>query len=111
LIIQSFSIMPDGRTKNGGARRGAGRKAEKDLHELQRVMEEACPYDERVDAFRVMLARAKSGDIGAMKLMFGYLYGTPVQRTEIAGADGNPIVIRNITAIHPTDTRPDADNE
>lgn len=73
---------PGHKLAKGGARPGAGRKSDKDLQELQRVMAEACPYDERVDAFRVMVARAKSGDAGMMKLLFGYLYGTPVQRMQ-----------------------------
>jgi hypothetical protein len=68
--------------RKGKPNPNAGRKTDKDLAELQRVMAEACPYEERVDAFRVLVAKAKASDVGALKLLFGYLYGTPVQRVQ-----------------------------
>lgn len=97
---------------HGGARPNSGRKPKGEIEELQRVLEEAVPFEERVDAMRVLLSRAKTSDVGAMKLLFGYLYGTPVQRTvaEISGANGGPIEIKTIEAVKPPNERPDGDN-
>jgi hypothetical protein len=97
--------------RKGKASPNSGRKTDKTLSELQRVMEEACPYQDRVEAFRVLTGSAKAGDVNAAKLMFGYLYGTPLQRTEIAGADGRPIEIVSVEAVKPENARPDRDNE
>jgi hypothetical protein len=77
-----FNLMADGRKNNGGTRRNAGRKTDKNLTELQRVLDEACPYEARVEAMRVLVSKAQASDVGAAKLLFGYLYGTPIQRMQ-----------------------------
>lgn len=81
--------------RKGKSAPNSGRKADKDIAELQRVMDKALDFEERVEIFRVMGARARSGDSGAAKLVLGYLYGTPVQRAEITGAGGGPIEMKH----------------
>lgn len=79
---------------HGGTRPNSGRKPKGEIEELQRILDEAVPYEERVDAMRVLLARAKSSDVGALKLLLGYLYGTPVQRQAVeANITENRIIV------------------
>jgi hypothetical protein len=92
LINQSFSIMVDGRKKNGGVRRGSGRKRKFDEAELMRVMDAACDFEDRVKLFRVQVSRAQTGDTQAAALVLSYMYGKPIQRQEVTGADGEPLV-------------------
>ena len=41
------------------------------------------------------VARAKAGDTQARKWLSDYLLGPPVQRTEVTGAGGGPLVVVN----------------
>jgi hypothetical protein len=95
---------------HGGKRLNAGRKTEKDIHSLQQVLDEALSHEERVEIFRVMGSRARSGDSNAARVVLGYLYGTPLQRTEISGADGAPLAITIIEAVKPENARSNGDN-
>lgn len=43
---------------------------------------------------RIVSDKAKRGNLAAAKIVFDYLLGLPVQRTEITGKDGNAIKIK-----------------
>jgi hypothetical protein len=97
---------------HGGKRTNAGRKPKELSEELKRVFDAACSFEERVEIFRAMAGEAKGGNVKAASLVFGYLYGTPVQRSvsEISGVGGKPIEIKSIEAVKPANARPDGDN-
>jgi hypothetical protein len=42
---------------------------------------------------------AERGDLGAIKLILEYLYGKPIDRQEITGADGKPMEINVIEIV------------
>jgi hypothetical protein len=50
----------------------------------------------------VAIARAKTGDSTARQWLSDYLMGKPVQRQEVTGADGGPIVVVNWDDSDPT---------
>jgi hypothetical protein len=93
----------DGRSKNGGARPGAGRKRKDDENDLITMLDACIKPEEWKEMFSVMFARACSGDILAGKLLMAYRYGMPVQRQELSGPDGSevPIGYRMMTAPTP----------
>ena len=74
---------------HGGARPGAGRKPIKVREEL---VDKLTPYDD--DVLGVMVEQAKHGEPWAVKLFLEYRYGKPVQRQEISGPDGDPMVVK-----------------
>jgi hypothetical protein len=86
--------MADGRAKNGGARPGAGRKRKADELELQSLLIEAWPLNERRLTLEKLALKAR-GDtkdsIEAARLLLAYTYGKPIDRQEVSGPDGAPL--------------------
>lgn len=88
----------------GGTRKGAGRKPDAIRDELTSILDEACPREARTTLFRGLVARAQAGDSKAAALVLAYIYGKPVERKEVTGADGGAfeIVLREVVANHDT---------
>lgn len=67
------------------------------------ILKSVCTPDEWRAVCMVALVAAKAGDAVARKWISDYLLGTPVQRTEVTGADGGAlqteIVIRYSDAV------------
>jgi hypothetical protein len=84
--------MANGR---GGRRPGAGRKRKADELELMNLLNTAWPLAERRAAIERLVEISKSGinSIDAIKLLFAYAYGRPVERKEITGADGGALEV------------------
>lgn len=79
---------------HGGARPGAGRKPRFQDLDLQGLLSEAWPREQRYAAFVRLAEKATSdrGDsIDAMRLLLSYAYGKPIERQEISGPDGEPV--------------------
>lgn len=90
--------MGDGRVKNGGARSGAGRKTKRDEDDLLRRLKTACKRgkeDLLDEVFRKLVEDATSTSqktrSEARKLLLAYIYGRPVERQEVSGADGKDL--------------------
>jgi hypothetical protein len=90
---------------HGGARPGAGRKskttAERQDSNLSIALAKADP--EAVEGMVAsMIAEAQGGNVKAFLALAPYLFGSPAQRHEVAGADGGPIVF----SLHLGDAEP-----
>lgn len=81
--------MADGRAKNGGARPGAGRKRKADELELQSLLIESWPLDQRRLTLESLATKARGQTkdaIEAARLLLAYAYGKPIDRQEHSGA-------------------------
>ena len=91
--------MADGRKTNGGKRTGAGRKSRAEEAGLQRLLEECFTDADRRACIKALVARTKPGknfSMEAVKLLFAYAYGKPVDRQEITGAEGGSVQVNVI---------------
>lgn len=71
------------KNNHGGARRGAGRKSDNELHELRATMADVWTQDAREAAIHKLASMAEQGDIGAARLLMSYAYGTPPSGDEL----------------------------
>jgi hypothetical protein len=76
---------------HGGARPNAGRKSKAEEAGLKALLDECVTERDRRALFRKLKQKALAGEDVAMGLLLGYLYGKPVQRQEITGAEGEPL--------------------
>ena len=67
----------EGTKKNGGARKGAGRKSK--AEELK-LIEKLTPYEDV--AINLLFKKIDAEDINALKMYFEYLYGKPKQQLQ-----------------------------
>lgn len=90
--------MPDGRINNGGARPGAGRPHKEQEINQEELFAEAIPRERRLLILRVMGSKAASGDIGATRFVWEYMYGKPKQPLpdEGDGSEGKPAPPRRL---------------
>jgi hypothetical protein len=79
-------------TNHGGKRPGAGRRPKRQSEELQRLLKKAWPKDAREAVIRKMSEEAQAGNVKAATLLLNYEFGKPVERQEITGADGEPLM-------------------
>ena len=75
--------MPDGRSRNGGARPGAGRKTKAADAELHRLLKKCWTKEDREAAFKVLAGRARLGSMEAIKFLSSYSFGKPIQRVMV----------------------------
>ena len=74
--------MADGRSKNGGARRGAGRPPRNREDEIDAALREAVTPDALIIVWRTLVSRAQMGDSREIGLLFAYKYGRPPSMDE-----------------------------
>ena len=85
--------MAEGGKKNGGARPGAGRKPIACRAELEALLAEGWPREQRVESVKRLAAAAVGGDFDAAKILLSYAYGKPTERKELSGSDGQPLKV------------------
>ncbi|HST21678.1 MAG TPA: hypothetical protein VLR90_11200 [Blastocatellia bacterium] len=66
----------------GGQKGRSGRKRKFDEEELLTLLSQAWPKPARLEAFKVLVERAVSGDLEALKLLMVYTYGKPKNMIE-----------------------------
>ena len=71
----------------------AGRKPSAAKKQLEELIDGAVTEADWSMLFRVLFARACSGDTKAATLILNYKFGRPLERQEISGPDGDPIPI------------------
>ena len=76
----------DGRSNNGGAREGAGRKPKTEEHEL---IEKLSPLESK--AFKALDNALQEGSNWAVKLWFEYMYGKPKEKVEVTKIKEQPL--------------------
>lgn len=75
-----------------GKPKGARHLTTKIIEAITKVSDgEGSPEDEQL--VRILLKKAKEGDMQAMKLIFNYVDGMPVQGIEHGGPEGGPITV------------------
>lgn len=72
---------------------GAGRKPREVEASYLRSMQKAVTEDDWIEIVTKAVTQAKRGDNAARKWLSDYLLGTPVNRTEITGAEGSAMEI------------------
>ena len=83
-----------GRFKKGEYSGGPGRPKKELEKEYQEIFTSTCtPVRFRAICEKVV-SKAQRGDHAAIKLVFDYLIGPPVQKQEHTGADGGPVIIQ-----------------
>lgn len=87
--------MPDGRKKNGGARKGAGRPKSDATFRTQEMRRRVLDFLDRDNNFEkileAMMLKALSGDVKAAKELFDRGFGKAPQ--QITGDPDNPIEV------------------
>jgi len=91
----------DGRSKNGGARPGAGRKSKSIEAGLNDLLDSIWTPERKTQTIEKIAFRAEQGDLEAAKFLFAYRFGKPIDRIEVTGEDGGPVQIQMIEAIRP----------
>lgn len=62
---------------------------------LRATLDKCFTQEDREELFRVLVVAALSnplGNVEVVKLLLGYTYGKPVERKEITGGDGEPLL-------------------
>lgn len=83
--------MDERKWKRGGRRPGSGRKPKAKEEGLINKLK---PYE--ADAHKQLIVSIKRGDAWALKLYFEYMYGKPIQRTDVT-TGGQPIQVTPIS--------------
>ena len=99
--------MANGRDANGRfvkghkALPGAGRPKRKTEERYIRAMMNAVSIADWRQIIRTGVGKAIEGDLGWARFIADYLAGKPIQRQEITGAEGDPIVfeVKNISLV------------
>ena len=90
---------------NPGKPKGARHMTTKLIEAITKV----CDGDEGpedVAILRKLVQKAKEGDMQAMKLIFNYVDGMPMQGIELTGKDGGSIDANLIVTFVPSNARP-----
>ena len=85
----------NGRFKKGYSG-GPGRPKKEREDRYREITLNTCTFDDWTRIIKKAVQQAKSGDSVARKWLADYLVGTPIQRQEIGGKDGAPILITTI---------------
>jgi hypothetical protein len=75
-----------GKSGNPGGKPGAARQ------ELNALLDEVFKPARRKKVLEKLIADAESGNHDARTLLLAYTYGKPVERQELTGADGEPLL-------------------
>ena len=78
-------------TGNGG---GPGRPKKEREVEYYRIMQTLCTSSDWATIVAKAVEQAKRGDAVARKFLADYLIGPPVERKEISGDNGGPIILK-----------------
>lgn len=78
--------------KHGGAREGAGRKPGSRKAEFEIVLDEVMTPNHLRALLLSTLKSALAGDRAARQILLAYYVGKPVERKEVTGADGAPLL-------------------
>jgi len=77
-----------------GNPKGRAKKEREDRY--REITLNTCTFDDWTRIIKKAVQQAKSGDSVARKWLADYLIGTPIQRQEIGGKDGGPVLITTI---------------
>jgi len=80
--------------KKGQSGNPKGRPKKEYEIEYANVIQSACSISDWKEICKVAISQAKRGDEKARKWLSDNLVGLPIQKSEIAGSDGKPIVIK-----------------
>lgn len=78
---------------HGGKRPGSGRKSKAEELGLKALLDECWTPAARRACVRKLSKLAAKGDLKAIELLMAYTFGKPRQAVDLAGADGEPLVI------------------
>jgi hypothetical protein len=99
--------MADGRTTNGGARRGAGQKPKAFLKERQRFLQKNVTQSELKKIVDVALAQAQAGNTDARKFIFDGYFGPETQQIDIGLAQEVADLISEVAGLITATTEAD----
>ena len=76
-----------------------GRKPKSHEEKVLEAVSRACSPADIQAIMEKLVSKAKTGNIQAAKIVLAYAIGMPVQKTEITGAGGGPVEIREIEVV------------
>jgi hypothetical protein len=76
-----------------------GRKPKSYNEKALEAVSRACKPDDIQAIMEVLVKKAQNGNIQAAKVVLSYAIGMPVQRTEITGADGGPVEVKEVEVV------------
>ena len=94
MVDSGVDIRNDKGQFVAGHPKTGGRKTRIDEEDKNKLFDKAFPKSKKVAILQKLGSMAERGDLGAIKLVLEYLYGRPIERKEITGADKQPLVIR-----------------
>lgn len=80
--------------KKGQSGNPNGRKPKEREIEYSNIIQSTCSPSDWKEICKTAIAQAKRGDERARKWLSDNLVGLPVQKNEITGKDGQPIVVK-----------------
>jgi hypothetical protein len=63
---------------------------------IEEILRKGWPKRSRLAVIRKLAEKAEEGDTRAAKLLLEHAYGRPVQRHQIAGAEGGPLTFLDL---------------
>jgi len=85
-------FLPGNQLAPGGARPGSGRKPNAARELMDKVLGQVVTEAEQIKIIKTLMTAAQGGDVKAATLLLGYCWGKPVERAEVTGQDGEPLV-------------------
>lgn len=82
--------MPEDRRKYNGGNKNAGRKSKAEEMGLPKLIEDVIGEKGKKELIGKIYAQATKDCRPSQKLLMEYIYGKPLQQTEISGRDGEP---------------------
>jgi len=82
-----------------GHKGGPGRPRKEREERFYEVAITAVTFQDWKEIIQKAVSQAKRGDTAARKFLADYLMGTPIQKTELTGADGESIAISEVIVI------------
>ena len=83
--------LPNGRF--GPGNKTGGRKRRADEEEMLALFDRAFPKNKRIAVLEKIVDKAMHGNMDCVRFLWSYIYGTPIQRQEHTGADGEALII------------------
>jgi chromosome segregation and condensation protein ScpB len=93
--------------KHGGKRPNSGRKSKAEELGLAQLLDRCWTTADREACIERLAAQARQGEYEATKILMSYAYGKPIDRKEISGPEGVPLMQPTINVYASESKQPD----
>ncbi len=99
--------MTDEKKRHGGKRPNSGRKSKAEELGLVALLDECWTPESRKRCLLKLAKLANDGEYEAVKILMAYAYGKPIDRKEISGPEGVPLMTPTINVYASESKQPD----